>query len=268
MSIHDLSLYPLKLGAGAVGAPSLYLSTDSTTGLYRPAANQIGITISGTQRALFTAAGLTLTAGTAAAPSLTYGDSTTGGYRPAANQLGWAVSGVERQKLDAADMSTTRSGGQATFTITSYAASSSLSSFRLYSSRGTSASPSTLLSGDAIALLSARAWTSGTTFTQCGLFRFAATENHTSTATGSQFLIQVCANTGTTLATGLIIDHDLTFTIPGSLKHTGSTFGVLNSTPVTKGEITGDLSTYNETAFKAVIAKLADFGFWTDSTTT
>ena len=268
MSLNDMSLYPVVLGAGAVGAPSLYLSTDSTTGLYRPAANQIGITISGTQRALFTAAGLTLTAGTAAAPALTYGDSTTGGYRPAANQLGWAVSGVERLKLDSVDMSTTRSGGQATVTITSYSDSASLSSFRLYSARGTAASPSTLLANDVFAQLSARAWTSGTTFTQCGLFRFFATENHSATSTGSKFQLEVCANGGTTLSTGLIIDHDLTFTIPGALKHTGSTFGVLNSTPVTKGEITGDLSAYNETAFKAVIAKLADFGFWTDSTTT
>jgi hypothetical protein len=80
--------------------------------------------------------------------------------------------------------------------------------------------------------------------------------------------VYTCANGGTSLALALTIDHDRKITIPGSFAHTGSTFGVLNSTPVTKGEITGDLSTYNETAFKAVVSKLADFGFWTDSTTT
>ncbi len=48
---------PLNVGAGTVGAPSLYFG-DSATGLYRPALNQLGITINGAQVGLWTAAGL------------------------------------------------------------------------------------------------------------------------------------------------------------------------------------------------------------------
>src|SRR6267143_3643353 len=49
----------LALGAGTVGAPSLTFGGDVTTGFYRPAADQIGISIAGVQKALFNASGIT-----------------------------------------------------------------------------------------------------------------------------------------------------------------------------------------------------------------
>jgi len=51
---------PLKLPAGAVGAPSLYLSTDSTTGFYRPALNQLAVSVSGVLKGLWDTNGLTI----------------------------------------------------------------------------------------------------------------------------------------------------------------------------------------------------------------
>lgn len=47
--------------AGLVNAPSFYMSTDTTTGLYRPAANQVGITCSGSQVGNWTSTGLAVT---------------------------------------------------------------------------------------------------------------------------------------------------------------------------------------------------------------
>ena len=46
---------PFRLAAGSVGAPSLSFVTDTATGVYRPAANELAISVSGTQTALFDA---------------------------------------------------------------------------------------------------------------------------------------------------------------------------------------------------------------------
>jgi hypothetical protein len=167
--------------------------------------------------------------------------------------------------LTSADFGTTRSGGQATLTITSYQDATAGSSFRLFAARGTLAAPATLQSGDTIASLSARAWTSGTTFTQSGFFRFQAAENHSSTATGSSFILQVCANGGTTLATALTLDQDRKMTVPGAFAHTGSTFGVLNTAPATKQTVTG--SRGGNAALASLLAGLVAYGLITDSTT-
>jgi hypothetical protein len=48
MPNHSFSNYACQFGAGAVGAPSVYFSTDTTTGWYRSAANEICATVSGT----------------------------------------------------------------------------------------------------------------------------------------------------------------------------------------------------------------------------
>ena len=48
------------LGAGTVGAPALTFGGDTTTGMYRPAANQIGVTVSGSNLATFSATGLSI----------------------------------------------------------------------------------------------------------------------------------------------------------------------------------------------------------------
>jgi hypothetical protein len=63
----------LSLTNGAVGAPSLSFASESTTGIYRPASGELGITILGSQVVDVTAAGIVVT-GTAR-----IGTGTTGG---------------------------------------------------------------------------------------------------------------------------------------------------------------------------------------------
>lgn len=47
-----------NVSSGSVGAPSIYFGGNSTSGYYSPAANQLGITISGTRAAAVTSAGV------------------------------------------------------------------------------------------------------------------------------------------------------------------------------------------------------------------
>lgn len=65
--------------AGTVSAPSIYLNGESTTGIYRKAANSLGFTISGTERAYINNTGINgvIGAGTANAGTFTSGTFTT-----------------------------------------------------------------------------------------------------------------------------------------------------------------------------------------------
>lgn len=49
---------PFSMSAGIVGLPALYFSTDTTTGLYRYAANEVGVSVSGTAKVRIFAGGL------------------------------------------------------------------------------------------------------------------------------------------------------------------------------------------------------------------
>lgn len=101
----------INSAAGTVGNPSMYFSTDTTSGFYRPSANQIGISISGSQVGLWNTLGLTVTgnisgslitgtaftagSGSAATPIYTLNSEfSTGWYRSAANQWAWSASGT------------------------------------------------------------------------------------------------------------------------------------------------------------------------------
>ena len=53
----------LTLGAGSVSAPSLNFSGSTTTGLYAPTSNQLGIAVNGVQEAVFSSNGLYVLAG-------------------------------------------------------------------------------------------------------------------------------------------------------------------------------------------------------------
>jgi len=124
----------LGAAAGAEATPSLTFG-DTTTGLYRSAANEVAASVSASNVATLSAAGLdvvgaisgdtldisgmtvntdgdiacvdvtatgvvTAAAGTVGAPSVTLGDSTTGLYRSAANEIATAVSGVNVVTVD------------------------------------------------------------------------------------------------------------------------------------------------------------------------
>ena len=124
----------LDAAAGAEATPSLTFS-DTATGFYRSAADEIAASVSASNVATLSAAGLdvvgaisgdtldisgmtvntdgdiagvdvtatgvvTAAAGTVGAPSVTLGDSTTGLYRSAANEIATAVSGVNVVTVD------------------------------------------------------------------------------------------------------------------------------------------------------------------------
>jgi hypothetical protein len=200
MSSHDLSNYPLKIGAGSAAAPALYLSTYTTTGLYSPAANQLGWAISGTQRALLSSSGLD-------------------------------VSGTRLQ--------VTNSGAGGQINCYTYRDSTSLSSLQLFAARGSSASPACVQTDDAIGTVAARPWQTGTTFNTSGLLRFVAAEAHSATATGTKCQVYICANGDTAVALGLEIGQDKTIAIPGPIAHQGSSLGFFNTSPAAKPTITG-----------------------------
>lgn len=54
------STVPLALPAGAVGTPSLYLGGDTQTGLYRSAANVLGVAVSGIERMTVASGGISV----------------------------------------------------------------------------------------------------------------------------------------------------------------------------------------------------------------
>lgn len=56
----SLAASPVSFGAGTVGLPSIYFSTNTTSGLYQVAANQLGVSISGANLATFSSTGLAL----------------------------------------------------------------------------------------------------------------------------------------------------------------------------------------------------------------
>ena len=53
----------LGLGDGSAGSPSLYFSSESSTGVYRPGGSQFAVSIAGVQRLLVSATGITVAGG-------------------------------------------------------------------------------------------------------------------------------------------------------------------------------------------------------------
>lgn len=109
---------PLILQAfGVVGAPELAFLGDEDTGLYRPAADQLGLVAGGVEIAraqevvganqFIVAAGVIQN--NAAAPSLAFGDGDTGFYESADDTLRVTLAGVARFNFDDAAGGTFRS---------------------------------------------------------------------------------------------------------------------------------------------------------------
>ena len=98
----------ITLDDGTAASPSLHFTNDPDTGIYRPAANTLGISVSGTQVAYFDENGLTIpnagvvaggsihaSNGNANNPSHSFSsDTDTGFYRHATNQIGVSTSGT------------------------------------------------------------------------------------------------------------------------------------------------------------------------------
>jgi hypothetical protein len=100
----------ITLDDGTAASPSLHFTNDADTGLYRPAANTLGISVSGTQVAYFDTDGLTIPSagvvaggsfhganGNANNPTFSFSsDQDTGMYRHGTNELGFTIGGTER----------------------------------------------------------------------------------------------------------------------------------------------------------------------------
>ncbi len=112
---------PFYAPSGAAATPSLTFSTDTDTGVYRHAADTLGLTTGGVARITISTTGLNVAnnfaivldnnAG-AATPALSFaGDLDTGMYWVSANKMGFATGGTVRATLnsgsfDANDLST------------------------------------------------------------------------------------------------------------------------------------------------------------------
>ncbi len=59
--------------------------------------------------------------------------------------------------------------------------------------------------------------------------------------------------------------HDKTLTIHGALKHTGSTLGFYNTSPIAKPTVTGAKG--GNAALTSLVTQLANLGIITNSTT-
>jgi hypothetical protein len=92
---------------GTVLLPSITFTNDNTTGIYRPAGNQLGITVGGVNRVNVSTTYLTSTLpavipiGSSVVPSLTFtGDLDTGIYSTGANDISLTTSGVQRLSVN------------------------------------------------------------------------------------------------------------------------------------------------------------------------
>ena len=111
----------ISLQDGTAAAPSLFFTNDTDTGIYRPAANTLGISVSGTQVAYFDENGLTVPSagvvaggsihagnGNANNPSLSFdGDQDTGFFRHQPNEIGIALGGTQYATLTSTTFSIT-----------------------------------------------------------------------------------------------------------------------------------------------------------------
>lgn len=106
----------LQLVAGSLGAPGLAFTSEPDSGIYRPAADQLGIVVSGVLVATATAPSganpqLLLASGTASFPALSFeGDPDTGLFRPSANAICIAINGAERWRISGSTFAASTNG--------------------------------------------------------------------------------------------------------------------------------------------------------------
>ncbi len=111
----------ISLQDGTAAAPALFFTSDTDTGIYRPAANQLGISTSGVQRMFVDEDGITTTGaggtfdgsvhaanGNANNPSFSFtSDQDTGFFHAGTNELGIALGGTQYATLTSTTFSIT-----------------------------------------------------------------------------------------------------------------------------------------------------------------
>jgi hypothetical protein len=82
-------------GDGTVALPQYTFASDTNTGIYRPAADSVGISVGGSGNLIVDTLRVTVPTGSIANPSLVFsGENTTGISRPAPSQIGISTGGV------------------------------------------------------------------------------------------------------------------------------------------------------------------------------
>ena len=101
--------------SGSAAVPSITFDADLDTGIYNPAANELGFSTAGVLRFSVSSAGqLSNNLGTAGAPSYTFtGDVNTGLYSPGADQIGIATGGSLRFSVGSSGVVTVKNGAVA-----------------------------------------------------------------------------------------------------------------------------------------------------------
>ena len=105
---------PIVLKAGSNSSPSIYMSTDTTTGIYRPTANEIGFTCSGTERfrirtsEIVAKLPIAASDGTASSPSYYFeNDRLKGMYNTGTHSLGFSTNSTLRFSIDQTNLTST-----------------------------------------------------------------------------------------------------------------------------------------------------------------
>ncbi len=120
MTIANSGTGAVRVGNGAVGAPSFSFSTDTNTGLYNIAADTIGFVTNGAEVARLTTGQMGMVAGAVGTPAYSFtGDLNTGLYNVGADALGVAANGVNYLTIQApgATNSSAVFGGSAAVTL-------------------------------------------------------------------------------------------------------------------------------------------------------
>lgn len=106
----EINGIPLRGSDGTAGAPGYSFVSDTNTGIFRPAADSIALTVNGVERVRLDTADFTSTVpfrgptGSAGAPAFSFiFDTNLGMYRIGADILGFAAGGVEHMRIDNID---------------------------------------------------------------------------------------------------------------------------------------------------------------------
>lgn len=87
----------IRGGSGSAAVPSLSFTTDTDSGFYRPASNEIGVTLNGALTQKFTAGQMLIPDGNEAAPGLAFLDDATSGFFRIGDDdaIGFSFGGIE-----------------------------------------------------------------------------------------------------------------------------------------------------------------------------
>lgn len=235
--------------AGTVAAPSIYLSTDTGTGIYRSAANELAVTVSGTQRTRTTSAGFIVTGAISATTSITATGALSGDTLSIGG--GFGSTGLS---VDAAGLLSTNGAvrtGDSTISATIAYDTNFINN--LYYNSGWK------YYGNGPGLyMSLGTWDQKSDFVWYTGAKNVSGAGAASTQTERMRLSEA----------GLLTCGTATFsstvTCQGALAHTGSTAGFFNTAATTKPTVTG--SRASNAALASLCTALATLGLITNST--